>query len=661
VSSGPVVVPLFNLVCWHLEVCQFYHVSVAGDRPTIVKINGKVRVLTFEELFNMFADRAVRVANSDVVFVDDLEIYTLTPTAVVRNPEFYMTDKELQVYRMFLMGGLPKATAASLAGVARGVLYSALEKASSELHVVVGGWRKVKQIVRHRINKRMYRVMTKYGETVVTEDHSLIALVGGRLVEVKPLEMIEKHLTPARIHILEPDSETDVVDLWEWLTDGRACKALRVRCNRCGYEYINTGTGEKRCNRCSSRRVEVVGEVEYFNGFYLDGDTIRFVKSNFSMPRYLTGDTLKRFLMLVGAYVSEGSLGGERGGQKMVEIFNSDVEWLGELAEAARSLGLSATISRSSGDTYMLAIRSTPFKELIERLCGRHAENKKLPDFVLTLSREYVGVLLNNLIKGDGWREHRDKYSEEFREKHFRYFSKSRKLVAQLCYLLTKFGVKYSIWYNSRTGVYTIATVTKYWADSRSKLVVEEVPSPEYVYDLEVEGTHAFVDGIGLILLHNTQLIILPPYTDVLLQWAPAEDNVVQLIFALTFGTPRDFYTGETVYTTEAGFWHRGRGMKYHWDPLVESIMKTVYPHVTPATKREPFEIRLYNYTSRVLAMDVSVWVFEYHEDDYRRFLSMVRGFSKLLRLVDVALPDYIDRETALKTLAELFKAIKAG
>jgi hypothetical protein len=157
---------------------------------------------------------------------------------------------------------------------------------------------------------------------------------------------------------------------------------------------------------------------------------------------------------------------------------------------------------------------------------------------------------------------------------------------------------------------------------------------------------------------HVTQLVILPPRTDILLQWTPAEDGVVQIIFAITFGTPRDFTTGETVYTTEIGFWHRGRGMKYHWDPLVESIVKTVYPHVTPATKREPFEIRFYNYTNRVVMMDVSVWVFEYHEDDYRRFLSMVRGFSKLLRLVDALVPDYIDRETAIRLLRELHREI---
>jgi hypothetical protein len=160
---------------------------------------------------------------------------------------------------------------------------------------------------------------------------------------------------------------------------------------------------------------------------------------------------------------------------------------------------------------------------------------------------------------------------------------------------------------------------------------------------------------------HITQLVILPPRIDVILQWSPADDNVVQLVFAVTFGTPRDFNTGEVVYTTDVGFWHRGRGMKLHWDPLVESVLNVVYPHITPATKRDPFEIRFYNYTDRVIMVDVSVWVFEYSITNYDKFLSMIRGFSKLLRLIDAILPDSIDREEAVRYLAELIKAIKSA
>lgn len=636
-SSGPVEVPLPNLFCWLLGKCQFYHQSVSGDRVTIVKINDEVRTVTFEELFNMFADRAVKTGDADVIPAEDLDIYALSPIDIARNPEFYMTEKELAIYRAYLMGGLPKLTIARQLGISRGILDSALRKSQSNLNIVIGGWSKVKYIIRHRCTKRMYRVATKYGETVVTEDHSLLALKGGKLVEVKPLEA--KTTPPARLHILDVGYPAGIIDLWKCIGGG---EGYIIRCRKCGYEWASPAeVKERRCSRCHSRMVEVAGSTEFSDDFYLDGDMIRHVRSNFSIPRYLTGENLKNLLRLVAAYVTEGSLVNERGKIRgRIDIPNDDVEWLKQLAECAKSLGrvtTQITYKRDHRDerlsTYWLAIHSTPLKKIIERLCGRHARNKKLPDFTLMLDREYVEVLLNDLIKGDGYREHREKHSEKYRERHFRYSSKSMRLIAQLSFILARLGIKYSIWYNAETNVYTIATITKYWADNRSKTTVEEVPPPEYVYDLEVEGSHAFVDGVGLITLHNTAYWIIPAGLDVTILWYPAEEDKVQLIFSVTFGKPRDYVTGEVVYTDEVGFWHRGQGMKLHWDPLVESIYQIVYPHITPATKENPFEIRFINRSNRTVIMDVSIWIFEYHKKDYADFLQFARGFANFFSL----------------------------
>jgi hypothetical protein len=142
-----------------------------------------------------------------------------------------------------------------------------------------------------------------------------------------------------------------------------------------------------------------------------------------------------------------------------------------------------------------------------------------------------------------------------------------------------------------------------------------------------------------------TGYIIIPPNLDVTIKWTPEEDNVVQVIFALSFGRPRDLYTGEVVYTDEVGFWHRGKGMKYHWDPLVESIVSTVYPHITPVTKQEYFEVRFINRTNRAIVIDVSIWIFEYSRESFEKFMSMVRGFSKLLRLCDSVIPEILTPE----------------
>jgi len=131
---------------------------------------------------------------------------------------------------------------------------------------------------------------------------------------------------------------------------------------------------------------------------------------------------------------------------------------------------------------------------------------------------------------------------------------------------------------------------------------------------------------------HDTAYYILPPGLDVTIRYAPEEADKVFLMFAVTFGKPRDYATGEVVLTDRIGFWHRGQGMKLHWDPLVESILQTVYPHITPATRENPFEIRFINRTDRTVVMDVSIWMFEYHRRDFEDFMRFARGFVEFFK-----------------------------
>ncbi len=155
--------------------------------------------------------------------------------------------------------------------------------------------------------------------------------------------------------------------------------------------------------------------------------------------------------------------------------------------------------------------------------------------------------------------------------------------------------------------------------------------------------------------LHYTAIYYLPPNLDVTIRWYPEEDDKVFLIFALSFGDPRDFQTNEVVYTDEVGFWHRGMGMKLHWDPLVQSILGITYPHITPATKENPFEIRFVNKTNRMIYIDVSVWYFEYSRKSFEEFISFARGFIKFFRLIDKTVSDEVSAED-LRKIAEVLR-----
>lgn len=132
--------------------------------------------------------------------------------------------------------------------------------------------------------------------------------------------------------------------------------------------------------------------------------------------------------------------------------------------------------------------------------------------------------------------------------------------------------------------------------------------------------------------IHDTAIYYLPPGLDVTIRWSPEEEDKVFVIFAVTLGEPRRLDTGEVIYTDEIGFWHRGLGMKLHWNPLVPSITNIVYPHITPTTKENPFEIRFVNRTNVTVYIDVTVWYMEMTREKYREITEFIKGLMNYYR-----------------------------
>jgi len=133
---------------------------------------------------------------------------------------------------------------------------------------------------------------------------------------------------------------------------------------------------------------------------------------------------------------------------------------------------------------------------------------------------------------------------------------------------------------------------------------------------------------------HETAYYIIPPRLSVTVRWGPKEPDKVFHVFALTFGKPRNYFTGEVVYTDEVYFWHRGREMIWHFDPLCESILNFEYPHEVIATSKEPLEIEFRNDTSDLtVIIDISVWLFECHVDDTPLIEEYMKGIINFFRL----------------------------
>jgi hypothetical protein len=84
------------------------------------------------------------------------------------------------------------------------------------------------------------------------------------------------------------------------------------------------------------------------------------------------------------------------------------------------------------------------------------------------------------------------------------YVTNSQHLAAGLSFLMSQHGLAHSILYRPDKDAYSLR---EHPAGSERPGRVTKVythVTDDYVYDLEVEGAHTFVDGLGRVLLHNT-------------------------------------------------------------------------------------------------------------------------------------------------------------
>ena len=358
--------------------------------------------------------------------------------------------------------------------------YSTIDNCEALTHL---GWKPIKSIMRHKTDKKIYRVGQKYGESITTEDHSFMS---SELDEVRPVDMDQHKMY--KCDVPAPDNRLDNIDLYEYI------KHFKIE-------------------------VEYKGSVKIDEFTLVDGEYIKFGWTNrkhtILVKRFICGNDLKNLCILLGGYITNGSstFGAKRG----ASICDSNIEWLSKMQDAYNSLFINATASiiesnkkmrtLSNGTTYKDETRKLQMMNSISAavftaLCGHGAYHKKLPDFAYNLDDEYQNILLSTLIEGDGTRTTEERYSEQYREENFRYSTVSEELISGISTLLSMMKIGHVIRFRPEKHEYIITQNNKF--DDTLLTKIQEVDYDGYVYDLEIEDAHTFCDSCGNILLHNT-------------------------------------------------------------------------------------------------------------------------------------------------------------
>ena len=365
-------------------------------------------------------------------------------------------------------------------------------------------WGEITQIIRHSTNKKIYRVNQKWGETRVTEDHSLITKEKNEYTEVKPRNIETKDL--AIVEKIPPVKRIQCIDLYEMLKT---------------YTYRSVYKG-----RAKTARIKKDDESCWFSWTERKKPVMvkRFIRTNSKEFEYLC--------RLLGAYISEGSSSTAETSlyKNGASISSSDKRWLRQLQKDYHSLFKNAktaiipsdakktrVLEYSSGDkkrrieyedkTYKLQMMNGLSAVFFKMLCGQKSSGKRIPDFVFNVEERHKRLLLEHMLIGDGSVTKDQRYTKSYKKKNFTYTTKSLHLVSGLSLLLRQLQQKHTINYRPSKSTYAMITSSRY--NKRLNTKVKEEQYSGYVYDLSVKGSHMFVDACGQILLHNTDSLFL--------------------------------------------------------------------------------------------------------------------------------------------------------
>jgi pyruvate/2-oxoacid:ferredoxin oxidoreductase beta subunit len=179
--------------------------------------------------------------------------------------------------------------------------------------------------------------------------------------------------------------------------------------------------------------------------------TLPTIKKKTSEVLYKSFD-MKDWLQFIGWYVTEGCCYYSKSGY-LVRIYQSNKEKRREILKLTRRMGLHSSECNRSVD-----ISSKQLYTYLKENCGDHFYNKRIPREFLDLSPDYLQILFDTLIKGDGCRLPPSKGRKMDR---IAFTTKSHYLLSNFVEICLKLGMNCSL-FHGKDGVVVIRVHRKH-------------------------------------------------------------------------------------------------------------------------------------------------------------------------------------------------------
>lgn len=542
----------------------YYEDSIAADRMIPVKINNTVDVVSIGELFDM-GKSTIRPDGKEESSIENVLTLSVDPNKphpildINNLPDWwtgrFLSDKERKGYEIFIKTKKWAKAETAVYKSNKGYLKNRIKKRMQRSYQedASAQWVPVKKLVRHKTNKQMVRVDSRFGQTVCTQDHSLMCWNGEVLKESRPQNATS--LCSVTIKVGVPE---------------------------------NKGTN-----------------ISIQGGALIKNNTIEFKNirgNNYRFPNFISYESplADDFFEMLGWYVSEGSISGNA-----VGIHTTDKNEFSDICSCMRK-----TIEREPVTTiydeknrvsvairgrkvisrhdyvYKASIYQKNITEFIRNTCGKGAINKKIPSFVFTAPERLKLRFLSGLLRGDAYNfnlkksGHEQTYSEWYKNNAFKFTTISLKLASGLCLLLSTMDKRYSVRYDDEKKAYMVDFVAYRRNRRKPNVKITDLgPCSEYVYDIVVPETHTFVDAMGMLVVHNTDMSIRAKATGFKAAWVPSKKMIHKEHSTLVYGQ-KSFNYQQAIAKSHTHFRKKMKGeirVKHEILPPLGKMFKILY------------------------------------------------------------------------------------
>ncbi len=408
-----------------------------------------------------------------------------------------------------------------------------------EISDVLNGWsavsinkngkvqiKKIKQAVRHKWDKKLVKITTKSGYTVVTPNHSIFTIKNGRITDIPAGEISDDTLIVHANKIPNIEKKTDIRLIDEIKAAGYygyIDKENLKFFNGIKNELIKSNVN----NNTSTSYIKI--KLGKLRNFEIPDEKLKYIligsngRKSSKIKSIIPVD--EKFAEFLGYYISEGHTSERIRNNNpfyYISISGADEEMHNRFRDLSNDLFGVPVYKIDRRNTSQGVIESTVHAKVINYLlenimkCGNNSRDKKIPNQILSSPSSVKKSFFRAYMIGDG------NYKKEMPSSVplGRYTTNSRYLNEDMISLQRQFGMKTNTYIRTSEKTYNTRMIgffkgkRKYLNDCfaiPTKKIEFVKPSSDYVYDISVEDNENFLDANGGILLHNTHGIISAP------------------------------------------------------------------------------------------------------------------------------------------------------